>query len=293
MDFKILPFELKSASGDNSTFAGWANAFFNIDAAQEIVDKGAFTDTLPEFMDSGFIGGLNHNWDCPIGKPTSAQEDDKGLFVEGKISPTEHGKDCMILLKDKVIRKMSIGYRVLGAEMLEDAEAVAEYWKSRGYAPSAKDIAASQYGARLLTKLHLFEFSPVVAAANDMADITRVKRYTAVNVTAEQEIEAYLRDARGFSQKACKIVVSGLKALYQRDVEEAGNTEALPLPHTDEPEPPIEAKTEDVAEAKAQEPITVPAPVVLDVATLLHQQQVQALYTNLLGVKARYGLGAP
>jgi HK97 family phage prohead protease len=290
MDFKILPFELKSASGDGSTFAGYSNAFFNIDTAQEIVDKGAFLETLPEFMATGFIGGLNHNWDCPIGKPMSAQEDAKGLFVEGKISPTEHGKDCMVLLKDGVITKMSIGYRVLGAEMLDDAEAVANYWKDRGYTPSAKDIAAAQYGAKLLTKLHLYEFSPVTVPANSMADITRVKRYDADEIDNERDFEKFLRDA-GFARAAAKtICVSGFKALRQRDVEEAPTeadeekSEAPPTPDppTEEPEATIEAKTEPV-------PTQEPALVVVEVVSCKKapQSEVTALYADFLTFQAK------
>lgn len=299
MDFKILPFELKSASGDGSTFEGYSNAFFNIDAAQEIVDSGAFEETLPQFMLNGFIGGLNHNWDCPIGKPVSAKEDGKGLFVVGKISSTQHGKDCMVLLKDDVIKKMSIGYRVLGAEMLEDAEAVANYWKDRGYTPSTKDIAASQYGARLLTKLHLYEFSPVTVPANTLADITRVKRFSADDVAAEQEIEAYLRDARGFSQKASKIVVSGIKALYQRDVEEAYTPEPETTPEPIEPEPDVpdekQEPEQETTEVKTEpEPIQeAPALVVVDLGSAVRQATVAAHVAAFMALKAKHGLGEP
>lgn len=298
MDFKILPFEIKSTTEDGSTFAGYANCFNNLDAAQEIVAPGAFKDTLADFMVNGFIGGLNHDWSNPVGRPVAAREDDKGLFVEGKISPTQHGRDCMVLLKDRVIHKMSIGYKVQGDMMLDDAEAVNAYWKDNGYTPSAKDIAGAQYGARVLTKLYLYEFSPVTVPANSTADITRVKRYTAGDMTAEQEIETYLRDVSGFSQKAAKICVSGLKALYQRDVEEAptpepqeAKAEVEPI----EPEPTTEAKTEETptsAETKTEEPTQAPfvVPVVLDVAAAVHQSQVQALHADFQRTKARYGL---
>jgi HK97 family phage prohead protease len=299
MDFKTVPFELKSANETGSQFAGYANCFNNIDAAQEIVAPGAFKDTLTEFMASGFIGGLNHNWDSPIGKPMSCKEDTKGLFVEGKISPTEHGKDCMVLLKDRVIQKMSIGYRVLGDMMLEDEDAVKAFWKDQGYTPTVADMAACQYGCRVLTKLHLFEFSPVTVPANDMADITRVKRedkrFDLSDFPTERHFERWLT-AAGLTRTFATIVVSkGYKQqeeVLQREADEAKTPEPeLSAPEI-ETEPQPETTTEETAEVKTE---AQPAPVVvvIDVSKGAHQYEVQALYANLLDIKARYGLGAP
>lgn len=299
MDFKILPFELKSASGDGSEFAGYANCFNNVDAAQEIVAPGAFKDTLEEFMATGFIGGLNHQWDSPIGRPVSAKEDATGLFVEGKISPTMHGKDCMVLLKDNVIKKMSIGYRVLGDEVLADAKEVEDYWKDVGYKPSAKDIAASQYGVRLLTKLRLMEFSPVTVPANDMADITRVKRYDADEIVTERQFEKLLRDV-GFARDAAKtICVSGFKALRQRDVEEAPQPEPEITPEPIEPEPDVpdekQEPEQDTTEVKAGPETTPesPAPVVVDLGSAVRQATVAAHVAAFMALKAKHGLGEP
>lgn len=300
MDFKTVPFDLKSTASDGSTFAGYANCFNNIDAAQEIVAPGAFAERLTEWMSEGntdviFLGGINHQWNSPIGKVTSAKEDTKGLFVECQVSQTQSGKDCMVLLKDGVLKKMSIGYRVLGSEYLEDAEDVATYWKEVGYTPSAKDIAAAQYGARLLTKVFLYEASPVVAPANDMADITRVKKYNTDELISYSDMEKRLRDV-GLSQKAAKIWVSGFKALYQRDVEEATSTteradaeeppKAEPDAEDREPEPKITAEPEAVT----QEPATSTAPVVIDLASAVLSSQVSAHYANFLALRAKYGL---
>lgn len=282
MDFKILPFELKSASGDGSQFSGYANCFHNIDAAQEIVAMGAFKDTLAQFMDVGFIGGLNHSWDCPIGKPVSAVEDMKGLFVEGKISATMHGQDCMVLLKDNVIKKMSIGYRVEGTTELADAEEVASYWKDNGYTPNTSDIALAQRGATVLTKLFLYEFSPVTVPANLLADITRVKRYRA-EFDTERDFERFLRDVGLSRKEATGVTLHGFKGL-QRDAEEAAMASEEISPPI-ESEIVVEAEPETIIEEKV-EPVVIP-PIIIDVAMALHQAQVQSLYADFLKQKAR------
>ena len=230
MERKVIPFEIKATSSDGSTGEGIANAFHLIDSYGEIVAPGAFTDTIAQFLTEGFVGGINHNWDNPIGKPTEAEEVAKGLRVAWQISDTSHGKDAKILLKDKVIKKLSIGFRTLGRKYLETHEDVMSYWQEHGYAPTAQDIAASQFGARLLTKVHLYEFSPVTVPANRGSDITRVKNNTIPEFATLSDVEAFLRDAEGaFTVQGAKTFLSRIKPLL-RDVEV----------RADEPTPPRE-----------------------------------------------------
>lgn len=266
----------------------------------EIVAPGAFDDALDEFLSVGFIGGLNHNWDEPIGKPLDAKTDTKGLFVRGKISNTEHGQDVKILLKDEVIKKMSIGYRVKSAEYLETAEDVAAYWVDQGYTPNAEDIARSQYGARLLLKIKpLYEFSPVTWPANMLADITRVKRFAPGEMPTARELEEVLRRDVGLSRKNAKaFVLHGIKGL-QRDADEAEpEATELAAPETVETEPETEATAEAVAPVEATTEAAAPvvetppeapveaAPVVEAPKSLVDQAEVRALYAHLLNSQA-------
>jgi len=268
---KTLQFDLKASSADGGTFEGYANAFHNIDSAQEIVVPGAFTDTLPQFLEDGFIGGINHQWDMPIGKPTGAKEDVLGLFIQAMISDTVSGRDCRTLMKDRVIKKMSIGYRVKADEWLETADEVAAYWKQHSYQPTAQDIARSQYGVRLLHKINpLFECSPVTVPANDRADISRVKQFDLSEIKTERQFEKLLREALGFSRNDAEtICMKGFRALHQREVEE---TPTEPTPPTEEPE----AKTQE-------EPTQVPPVAVVKAS----QAEVRALYATFLNNQAR------
>lgn len=215
LDYVTVPFELKNASGDGSTFEGWAACFNNVDGYGDIIAPGAFNDGLKSFLNDGFIGGMNHDWDQPIGRPTSAEEQEKGLYVAGEISDTSHGKDCKILLKDGVIKKLSIGFRTTGREYLEDADKVNAYWMKAGYTPSAEDIASAQHGARLLTKIRLYEFSPVTVPANNRADITQVKSDLGSLNFAEQtnRVLGYLEDLIGRAE-----AVKALRAVKEQDI---------------------------------------------------------------------------
>ena len=202
------------AAGDGSEFEGYANVFHNIDSTQEIVAPGAFKDALPQFLKDGFIGGLNHDWQSPIGKPLDANEDARGLFVRGKISDTQAGRDHKILLTDGVIKKMSIGYRTAGSTELDAAE-VTDYWERNEYEPSARDLERVTAGARLLTKINpLYEVSPVMVPANSLADITGVK---IDDIETERDFERFLRDSGYSRREATAIALHGFKAIRQRE----------------------------------------------------------------------------
>lgn len=225
---RIVPFEIRKADGDGGYFEGFANVFHNIDSYGTIFVPGAFTDAIPDFLSEGFISGVNHDWDNPIGKPVKADEQDKGLFVAGEISDTTTGKDVKILLMDKVIKKLSIGFQVAGSEYLETAEDVAKYWESHNYTPSAEDIARAQYGARLLTKIKpLYEVSPVTVPGNKNADITGVRSIHFEEWAKLSDIEDWLRDEADLSRKDSKAFLSRVKTLL-RDAGSEREPETLP-----------------------------------------------------------------
>lgn len=73
---------------------------------------GAFAKTIKERGDDiKFL--WQHDWNEPIGKIIEIHEDAKGLFIKVKISETTHGKEALVLAKDGVINRMSIGYSVI------------------------------------------------------------------------------------------------------------------------------------------------------------------------------------
>lgn len=212
LELKILPFEMKATEGDGSEFEGIASGFNNVDSYGDIICPGAFKDTLPQFLSDGFIGGLNHDWDNPIGKPTKAKETALGLEVGAKISDTTAGRDVKILLKDGVIKKLSIGFMTLMRTWLDTAEEVMAYWESVGYTPSLEDTMNAAYGVRLLQKVRLFEFSPVTVPANSLCDITNIKSGSPAGLTFDDHSHSVLATVEEFIQRA-----EGLRAKRAED----------------------------------------------------------------------------
>ena len=149
-EYKSFKFELESAD-ESGEFSGYAAVFGNKDRGSDIIEKGAFSKTIREDFDR--IKILSQHTDCelPIGKPLELREDDKGLFIRGKISDTAKGRDIQTLMKDGVLNELSIGYDAVEFDY------------------------DSEQGVRRLKEIKLWEVSIVTWAMNDQAKIDEVK----------------------------------------------------------------------------------------------------------------------
>ena len=79
------------------------------------------------------------------------REDEKGLYIRGKISDTQKGRDIQTLLKDGVLTEMSIGYDAVAFDF------------------------DNEQGVRHLKEIRLWEVSIVTWAMNEEARIDEVK----------------------------------------------------------------------------------------------------------------------
>lgn len=148
-EFKTVSFKLES-SNDEGEFSGYAAVFGNVDSGGDIIEKGAFARTIVDDFDRIKILSQHNSYELPIGKPLELREDEKGLYIRGKISDTQAGRDIRTLLKDGVLCELSIGYDALDFEI---------------------DAA----GIRHLKEIKLWEVSIVTWAMNDQAKIDGVK----------------------------------------------------------------------------------------------------------------------
>lgn len=153
LEHKTVKFEVKEVNEEEGTFEGYAATFSKTpDAYGDIIDKGAFKKTLKERFNRIKIL-WNHYILEPIGKPLEMIEDDKGLFVKGKLSlGVQRAREVLSLMKDGVITELSIGYDTMKETYDE--------------------------GIRHLEEIRLWDFSPVTFAANPEAVVTNVKKAT-------------------------------------------------------------------------------------------------------------------
>jgi HK97 family phage prohead protease len=146
--------QLKAGPADGlkeGQFEAYASVFGNIDSYGDVVQPGAFAESLKEWADSeNFLPVLfGHNMSDPdynIGHVVSAVEDEKGLRVIAQLDlEAPKGATVYRLLKGKRISQMSFAYDVLDASWGElDGQEVLELKRLKVYEVSVVPIGANQ-----------------------------------------------------------------------------------------------------------------------------------------------------
>lgn len=187
--------EATDANGSFGYFEGYASIFNNIDSADDIIEPGAFSDTLRSGRKLKLH--LQHNMMKVLGSILEAYEDTKGLFVKGRINlGTSIGKDAYMLLKAGDIDSMSIGY-------------TCRKWEWDG------DI-------RRLQRVELYEVSLVSSPANAKALVTDVKSDEMLeSAESTRDIERILRREGGFTKEQAKTLIRKIKSTSSREDEMA------------------------------------------------------------------------
>lgn len=196
--------------GETGKFAGYASVFGGVDSYGDTIVKGAFESTLRKGKPKMFF---NHEWNMPIGKWTVAREDDKGLYVEGELTPgLGLSADVRAAMQHGTLDGLSIGGMLKKGDW-EDTE-----------------------GGRVIRKWSsLMEVSPVVFPADSAAriDLSSVKHidFEALlpECKTERDIERLLRDA-GLPKWEAMAIVSRAKTIFSgRDAQEDVDAKATAL----------------------------------------------------------------
>lgn len=199
MNRKSFNLEIKAVEEDGF-FSGYGAVFGNVDWYNDIILPGAFTKSLGRWAAKNKMPPVlwNHNDGEPIGVYTKVFEDEKGLFVEGRllINDVPRAKSTHALLKAGAIDGLSIGY-------------------------STKQANKKADGIRELIELDLGEISIVTMPANEQSLITSVKsKLEDGELPTLPEFEKLLRES-GFSKtQATAIAGKGLRHLLSESEDE-------------------------------------------------------------------------
>lgn len=189
MQIKTLPIQtldLKFA-GEGMQFSGYASVFGLVDSYGDTIAPGAYKDTL-----QGRERPIRMRWNHygpVIGKWVRIEEDTKGLYVEGELTPGHRvAIDTYASLKHGAVDGMSIGY-------------------------TADQSHSNADGIRVLEKIGLMEISVVEEPADLGARVAGIKAASTI-----REIEAALRDSGGFSRADAQTLVSRIKSMLQGEL---------------------------------------------------------------------------
>lgn len=193
-----VSFEIK-AIGADGTVEGYGSVFGVKDSYADIIQKGAFADSIKTHREAKSMPALlwQHDAAQPIGIWTEMAEDDNGLKLKGKLAmDTAKGKEAHALLKMGAISGLSIGFMTKQSEYDEKTE------------------------IRTLTEVDIWEVSLVTFPANTKARVTNVKSVD--DLQTLKDAERILRDS-GFSKQDATSFVSRVKTLSSRsDSDEMG-----------------------------------------------------------------------
>ncbi len=193
------PFEFKREPDSDGVFEGYASVFGIVDKGMDVVARGAFTKSLGGGRKVKLL--WQHDMKQPIGILDEVREDERGLFVKGRIlKDVQKGAEAMALMRAGAIDGLSIGYRTIEA-MHEGSGSV-----------------------RKLLEVDLYEVSLVTFPMLPEAQITDIK-----SIKTIREFEKALRDA-GFSKKEAKaIAADGFAGLtmHRDDVVDMVDTEGM------------------------------------------------------------------
>lgn len=207
MNKRSFNLEIKAVQEDGF-FSGYGAVFGNLDWYNDIILPGAFKNTLSDWSTKGKFPPVlwNHSTNEPIGIYTKLIEDEKGLYVEGKllIDDVPRAKSTHALLKAGAIDGLSIGYRTIKSSYNESTD------------------------VRELIEVDLGEISIVTTPANSQTTVISIKsKLSGGNLPTLPEFEKFLRES-GFSKsQATAIAGNGLRHLLSESKDEKSQAKSI------------------------------------------------------------------
>lgn len=203
IEYKAVPFELK-AGEKTGQFSGLGAAFGNVDHGGDMIEPGAFKNSLKRIEAKGTKVPVlwQHDWREPLGHWESLKETNSGLHGDG-ILLTETDPLALRaygLIKAGSVSGLSIGYRTLDFEY--------------------EEIHGKQ--VRVLKELELHEVSVVTFPMNEDARIDAVK----ASEMTERDVERLLTRDAGLSRGvAQKLMAGGYAAMIATKRDAGSNKE--------------------------------------------------------------------
>lgn len=239
-EIKALP----DGTGQPGEFEAMVSVFGNVDSVGDIVEKGAFSESLSKGLPPIV---WSHQWDVPpIGTTMSATETDQGLVIKGRLfvgdgedSPMARAVYTAMKAKDgrgePTLKEFSFGFCVTDAEY--------------------KTVDGEEI--RSLKGIDLFEAGPCLKGVNPATQLLAVKSALQADGKAGRVLSKANEDAL---QQAADLI----NQVVEQVVEQVASPKADPAPTEAKSTPtsvPEEAPETDVSADPNVAPDLTPAPV--------------------------------
>ena len=105
-----------SGADAGAEIEGYASLFGRIDLSRDMVERGAFADSLVRRGAAGVKLLWQHDPAQPVGIWTVIREDARGLFVRGRLNTeVARARELLALIRQGALDGLSIGYRTVRA----------------------------------------------------------------------------------------------------------------------------------------------------------------------------------
>lgn len=173
--------------------SGYRSVFSEIDEGGDLIVKGFFAESIPEYLSAGFTAH-SHDWDFDkvVGYPIDAKEDDYGFFVDSEFHSTPDAQS----VRTKAIERKKAGKRVgfsFGYSVSDKSYIEAKDYKEqlplyvKPERLQANLLKAQKFDRiRILKKGEVIEDSIVTAPMNKLAMASGIKSETDIKTFIEQ-----------------------------------------------------------------------------------------------------------
>ena len=180
LETKRAPLALDEVEIDGS-FGGYASVFGLPDLGNDVIERGAFAQSLQKRKSSGVRMLWQHDAAEPIGVWTALREDARGLYVEGRLAKgVARAREALELMRSGGLDGLSIGFRTIRAR---------------------KD---ARTGLRHILEADLWEISVVTFPMLPQARVSTIK----AQLPTVRQFERWLTRDAGLSRAAARTVIA-------------------------------------------------------------------------------------
>ena len=179
---KFAGLKLQTVAGDGF-FSGYASLFGAADLGRDVIERGAFAASLAERGASGVRMLFQHDPAEPIGAWSVLREDERGLYVEGRLAAgVARAREVHDLMKAGALDGLSIGFEAVRAR------------------------SEPGTGLRHILQADLWEISVVTFPMLPGARVTDVKRHPAF--PTKRELERRLTREAGLTRSEARALMA-------------------------------------------------------------------------------------
>lgn len=193
--------EIKFAGdGKQGIFEGYSSVFGNEDSDGDIILSGAYKNTLEKQTRKVAMFFNHRQWEIPVGKWDSIEEDSKGLYVRGQLTPgNSAASDLKAAMLHGTVEGMSVGFAV-----------------------TKDDYTIASNGGRIFKNISwLKEISVCTFPANELAGVDAMKCIDGIETI--RDVEGWLRDSVGLSKSQAVGLIARFKSAVRSESEGGEN----------------------------------------------------------------------